>query len=755
MKIMTMPKPGSAASTFTSMKVYKTRTSYYLIGKDSSHSHRRVLKIDRSEPAELNLFEDPATYTKEDVKDLLGRLDEGNRFCGGLKFVIKAYGLVGFIRLLKPYYMILITKRKQLGSICGHPIFGVQESKLFRIPHHSVLLNTVPWKIEERYIKLFNLVDLSKGFFYSNSYRIMWSLQRNALEHDAQNVPFDDMFVWNSFLTREFRTKIHTGHWTVALIHGFFKQVSLEWDAGKVTLTLIARRSRHFAGTRYLKRGVNTKGRVANDVETEQIVYADETDQITSVVQHRGSIPLFWSQETSVLTPKPDITLIKTDPTYEATKLHFQNLEARYGKPILVLNLIKTKEKRAREVLLCREFADAVAQINNSLPESNRIKFIQLDMHMFMKSNAADLQDVLELVASDAIDTVGFFHSEKATEIMILGAPAGNSTSSHKVSSSEDKAPIKESFQHGVLRSNCIDCLDRTNVSQYAFGLVALGRQLHKLGLQKTQHISRGSCVLKSLMEMYNEMGDVIALQYGGSPTHNKVFLQWQGKSNATIQPQEFLRSIMRHFSNAVLDGEKQDAMNIFLGHFQPEANKLALWEMDYDNHLHLRRAGNDPNSDLRMSFKRSYSAGNLLEQNGANPTPSRGSSELDTSSINKLFGVNPALSISKKRVSTINEAELKKCLPYDIIVSDTLCSLINNSTESLRTSLSIFDAGWLDSQTNSCCEPSQDRHFLSTGLSSKTDTSVNGHTTPQMNSYHSDDYIEDFFLCIRRPSQL
>lgn len=62
---------------------------------------------------------------------------------------------------------------------------------------------------------------------------------------------------------------------------------------------------------RYLKRGVNETGRVANDVETEQIIFEDVPDgfptQISSVVQNRGSIPLFWSQETSRLNLKPDI----------------------------------------------------------------------------------------------------------------------------------------------------------------------------------------------------------------------------------------------------------------------------------------------------------------------------------------------------------------------------------------------------------------------------------------------------------------
>lgn len=46
--------------------------------------------------------------------------------------------------------------------------------------------------------------------------------------------------------------------------------------------------------------------------------------------------------------------------------------------------------------------------------------------------------------------------------------------------------------QRGVLRTNCIDCLDRTNVAQFAFGLVAFGRQLYKLGIHDVRDIDAG-----------------------------------------------------------------------------------------------------------------------------------------------------------------------------------------------------------------------------------------------------------------------
>ncbi len=76
---------------------------------------------------------------------------------------------------------------------------------------------------------------------------------------------------------------------------------------------MIARRSKEFAGTRFLKRGANDEGHVANEVEVEQIVY-DATSSLhangryTSYVQMRGSVPSFWSQDLSGMRPKPQIT---------------------------------------------------------------------------------------------------------------------------------------------------------------------------------------------------------------------------------------------------------------------------------------------------------------------------------------------------------------------------------------------------------------------------------------------------------------
>ena len=75
--------------------------------------------------------------------------------------------------------------------------------------------------------------------------------------------------------------------------------IDIQVDGCKYSLILISRRCRHHAGTRYLKRGLNDYGFVANFVETEQILVGEAkyTNPIcSSYVQVRGSVPVYWYQ---------------------------------------------------------------------------------------------------------------------------------------------------------------------------------------------------------------------------------------------------------------------------------------------------------------------------------------------------------------------------------------------------------------------------------------------------------------------------
>ncbi|KAJ8531038.1 hypothetical protein K7X08_025769 [Anisodus acutangulus] len=632
-------------------RLYETRARFYLIGSDRNKELFRVLKIDRMEGSDLNISEDPVVYPPLEVKSLLQRIAEGNRATGGLNFVAKVYGIAGCIKFLESYYLVLVTKRRQIGCICGHAIYSIDESQIITIPHVSVQTDVAHSKTELRYKKLLSSVDLTKDFFYSYTYPIMRSLQKNVLSTGGDGMPYDNIFVWNSYLTHTIRSRCKNTMWTIALVHGHFKQTRLSIFGKDFSVSLISRRSRHFAGTRegpkegeqqpsYLKRGVNDHGRVANDVETEQIVLDEEAGsckgKMSSVVQMRGSIPLFWSQEASRFSPKPDIILQRYDPTYEATRLHFEDLAMRYGNPIIILNLIKTVEKRPREMMLRREFANAVGYLNQILSEENHLKFIHWDFHKFAKSKSANVLAVLGGVASEALDLTGFYYSGKpvvvkrrATQLSRTSTARDSSLRDLRANSGElsrigssneilnslikqereadssqqigkyNDENVAPKFQSGVLRTNCIDCLDRTNVAQYAYGLEALGRQLHAMGLTDRPKVDADSSIAAALMDMYQGMGDALAQQYGGSAAHNTVFPERQGKWKATTQSREFLKSIKRYYSNAYTDGEKQDAINLFLGYFQPQEGKPALWELDSDYYLHVSGIGDDLIPDL------------------------------------------------------------------------------------------------------------------------------------------------------------
>jgi hypothetical protein len=597
---------------------YFSLQRFYIFGTNSDKTLWRLLKIDRSETPELDIDECSTIYTQTGYQELLEGLDEDHRSTGGVKFVTKFYGIIGFVKFLGPFYMLIITDRRKIGEIFDHPVYHVTKTSMVELANSKYRSSFLCSKDENRYKKILNTLDLRKDFFFSYSYPIMRSLQKNLSDPQEGWSIYETTFVWNEFLTRRIRICLRSTLWTVPLVYGFFKQDKFAISGKDVMFTLIARRSRHYAGTRYLKRGVNKKGRVANDVETEQIVYeaVPRPAEVSSVVQNRGSIPLFWSQDTSKLHIKPDIILHEKDKNYEATKLHFENLRKRYGNPIIILNLIKTRERR--ESILRRAFDKAIRIINEFDSEENHLRFLHWDLHKNSQGKPTNVLDVLLKVAFRALRLTDFFYcqvappsgSETAHWPALLNShdpyccdesnsdisqedisgssdSSGNGTAEDKAETSELpqlKPPI---FQKGVLRTNCIDCLDRTNVAQYAYGLAALGHQLHALGCVQSPELGLGAPLAHQLMHFYERMGDTLAVQYSGSAAHNKIFSAKRGHLKLFIRSQEFFRTLQRHYSNACIDANKQAAINLFLGYFQPEQGNPALWELESSSEEH------------------------------------------------------------------------------------------------------------------------------------------------------------------------
>jgi len=125
---------------------------------------------------------------------------------------------------------------------------------------------------------------------------------------------------------------------------------------------------------------------------------------------------------------------------------------------------------------------------------------------------------------------------------------------------------------------------------------VALAFQLHALGVLNEPQLEFDTDCVRMLEEMYEDQGDTLALQYGGSALVHRIksyrkLAPWTSKGN------DIMQTMRRYYSNTLSDAEKQNTMNVFLGIYTPEAGKPHIWEKEYnfDYYLHHKHPKSVP----------------------------------------------------------------------------------------------------------------------------------------------------------------
>ncbi|CAF1252025.1 unnamed protein product [Rotaria magnacalcarata] len=300
--------------------IYGTHNRYIVVAMNKSRSKCRILKIDRMDQKELTIIEDQHEYSHGELRQLLGTIEVSNSRIGGFSKTIHCHGIIGFIKFLEGYYMIVITRRSQVARIGYHRIYKIEETAMLSITNEDIR------KVhpdETKYLRALQNLDLTNGFYFSYTYDLTHTLQYNLMEQnnvnsDSLNENFcwgtryqpTSKYVWNEYLHESIRSQVHP-RWLLFIVHGVILQYNLNVFCRSIYLTLICRRSQKFSGTRFLKRGGNCKGFVANEVETEHILHDASLSSLgkshfTSYVQLRGSVPAFWSQDPKQV-PKPPI----------------------------------------------------------------------------------------------------------------------------------------------------------------------------------------------------------------------------------------------------------------------------------------------------------------------------------------------------------------------------------------------------------------------------------------------------------------
>lgn len=334
----------------------------------------------------------------------------------------------------------------------------------------------------------------------------------------------------------------------IVCIQGFVETQLLDIKDKAVQLTLVSRRATGRVGTRYHSRGIDDHGHVSNCVETEQIAVHDGT--AAAFVQIRGSIPVYWRQTVN-LRYSPPFELYNAESEGAAVfAAHFEHLVHRYGD-VVAVNLVNRDGWEGR---LAAEYARRAA----NLGADARVRYVHFDFHR--ECRGMHWENIARLIAS-----IGDDLRQHAFLLARIGDPVG-----------------MLSRQTGIIRANCIDCLDRTNVVQSVLAENALEAQLREMGVLKAQ-VGDAPTLHQSFKHLWADNADAISTQYSGTGALKTDFTRYTvlgldvdrtGRRTGMGVLQDGLNSIRRYYLNNFTDGFRQDAMDLFFGAYDLTSDK-------------------------------------------------------------------------------------------------------------------------------------------------------------------------------------
>ncbi|XP_069823840.1 phosphatidylinositide phosphatase SAC2 [Dendropsophus ebraccatus] len=443
-------------------------------------------------------------------------------------------------------------------------------------------------KLERRLLEeLFKMFMDSDSFYYSRTYDLTNSVQRQSAA-EASGLPLwrrvDERFFWNSQMLQDLieLQDEHGGLWILPLIQGFVQieelvvnyhessdeersspespgpqeAVCVDDVHPRFLVALISRRSRHRAGMRYKRRGVDKNGNVANYVETEQFIHVH--NHTLSFVQNRGSVPVFWSQVGYRYNPRP-----RLDKGEVETNLYFCshfNKELEIYKKQVLINLV---DQTGREKIIGDAYMKQVLMFN-----CPNLTYVTFDFHEHCRGMKFENVQTLTDAISDIIMDMKWCWVDQAGVIC---------------------------KQDGIFRVNCMDCLDRTNVVQAAIARVVMEQQLKKLGVMPPEQPLPMKCYRLYQM-MWANNGDAISRQYAGTAALKGDFTRTGERKLAGVM-KDGVNSANRYYINRFRDAYRQAVIDLMQGVpvtedlysiFTKEKEHEALHRQSQRNHQEL-----------------------------------------------------------------------------------------------------------------------------------------------------------------------
>ncbi len=258
-------------------------------------------------------------YTKKLVLIENSPFKISNYFCHEFssKFVVKEViicnAILGIIIINEVYNLVYVKKVKHIGKIKDNDIFEIKEVDFLPITNEVTNeTNTV------ENLKLL----LSKGFFYSYTYDLTSSLQKQSkIKSNILLDKIDKNYFWNLGLYKEFVHKKVDQIFFAILIYGHvaINNYRLRETDEELSFTIVSRKLIHNPNKFPNSTGLNDQGYTSNYIETEQLMTFKNYQ--FSFVQSRGSCPIFYDIKAN-FTGSDELAVNITRP-FEKTKSPF------------------------------------------------------------------------------------------------------------------------------------------------------------------------------------------------------------------------------------------------------------------------------------------------------------------------------------------------------------------------------------------------------------------------------------------------
>ncbi|KAG0328016.1 inositol polyphosphate 5-phosphatase [Dissophora globulifera] len=484
---------------------------------DSTADHGHVLYF--------SPHDDP---TPNGLPQVAVRLEPASDFHAGFYRKIHSrpvYGCLGLMYHAKDTFLALVTGCAKVGDVrLGESVYKIIAVKFFSLTGNTPDEDMIPapfdpetaYENEGPGLMPHPCRDLEKvlcngAFFFSPQFDLTRAIKIQDINRAESNLNYDERFLWNMFMLKELLTfrshldeqergELDAGGLLVHIIQGYVGSQPFRTAATQGQISVISRLGSKRAGTRYNTRGIDDNGHVANFVEGLQL--ASHKIQLS-----RGP-----------------------EATKPAVRRHFEEIVQTY-EDVHILDLLGTKDQG--EVTLSQEYRSQVEDLG---PLLKHIHMTRFDYHSQVKGGNYDqVHGLLNHVRGDS-ERYGYFYHDLYSNTMVQ-------------------------TQRGVFRTNCLDCLDRTNVIQSNLSKEAIEYFYHNVLPQD----SRFGSLMVMHSELWADNGDLLSKIYTGTGALKSEVTR-SGKMSFASMLGDATKSLNRFVINNFQDKDRQEVIDLLLG---------------------------------------------------------------------------------------------------------------------------------------------------------------------------------------------